>query len=84
MNCPSVVILDLIEPGKNGLNLLRKIKRRAPACEVIIVSAFGETAILEEAMAAGAFDFLNKPVKRKAILDAVQRASKKIKESAIV
>jgi DNA-binding NtrC family response regulator len=70
----AIILLDLKMPGKSGLELLREIKAKAPEPKVIMVTAFGDTASYHEAMAGGAFDYLNKPVKRKVILDAVHRA----------
>ncbi|MGH7596668.1 MAG: response regulator [bacterium] len=69
-----LVVLDLKIPGKSGLELLREIKTNTPDTEVIIVTAYGEAASRGEAIAAGAFEYLNKPVKRNAILEASQRA----------
>ena len=56
-----VVLLDLVMPGRDGLDTLREIKFRKPLTEVIILSGKGteETAI--EGMKRGAFDFLTKP-----------------------
>ncbi len=70
----ALIVLDLKMPGKSGLEVLREIKTKAPESKVIIVTAFGDSASYREAMAAGAFDYLNKPVKRKTILEASQRA----------
>jgi DNA-binding NtrC family response regulator len=68
------IVLDLKLPGKSGLELLREIKAKAPEAKVIIVTAFGDTLSRHEALEAGAFDYLNKPVKRKSILEIVSRA----------
>jgi DNA-binding NtrC family response regulator len=69
-----LVILDLKLPGKSGLELLREIKTTMPDTRVIVVTSYGDAASRFEAMAAGAFEYLNKPVKRNAILGASQRA----------
>jgi len=56
-----VVVLDLVMPGRSGLETLQEIKSRKPLTEVIMLSGRGteETAI--EGMRRGAFDFLAKP-----------------------
>ena len=56
-----VVVLDLVMPGRDGLETLQEIKLRKPLTEVIMLSGKGteETAI--EGMRRGAFDFLTKP-----------------------
>lgn len=69
-----LIILDLKMPGKTGLELLREIKQKTPESKVIIVTAFGDLTKYLEAMDAGAFEFLNKPIKRKVILEYAKRA----------
>lgn len=60
---PDLVILDLIMPGANGLEVLAKI-RTDPAkgdTPVIILTAKGQDTDREAALAGGADDFLTKP-----------------------
>ncbi|MCM8812433.1 MAG: sigma-54 dependent transcriptional regulator [Candidatus Omnitrophica bacterium] len=56
-----IVLSDMKMPHLNGLELLREIKRRAPAIEVVMMSAYGEIESAVEAMKLGAFDFITKP-----------------------
>lgn len=70
----SLVVLDLKMPGKSALELLREIKAKTPEAEVIIVTAFGDTTSYQQTMDAGAYAYLDKPVKRKEILESAQRA----------
>jgi DNA-binding NtrC family response regulator len=69
-----LIILDLKMPGKTGMDVLREIKEKTPEAKVIVVTAFGDLAKYLEAMDAGAFEFLNKPIKRKVILEYAKRA----------
>lgn len=69
-----LLVLDLEIPGKSGLELLREVKMKARDTAVIIVTAHGETNRRDETLAAGAFEYLDKPVKRHTILEAAQRA----------
>jgi DNA-binding NtrC family response regulator len=69
-----LVVLDLQIPGKSGVELLREIRVKSPDTQVIVVTVYGDTTSCFEAQAAGAFECLNKPVKRNAILEASQRA----------
>ncbi|MFQ5824799.1 MAG: response regulator [bacterium] len=69
-----LILLDLKMPGKSGLDLLREITEKTPESKVIIVTAYGELASYREAMDAGAFSYLIKPVKRKEILENANRA----------
>jgi two-component system response regulator AtoC len=74
-------VLDLKMPGKSGLEVLREIKTKAPEAKVIVVTAFGDSASYHEAMAIGACDYLNKPVKRKEILEASEKALTRFQNS---
>ena len=69
-----VMVLDLNLPGKPGLELLREIKAKAPETKIIVVTAYGDAAGRQAALESGAFEFLNKPVKRKAVLEMVKKA----------
>ena len=71
---PDVMVLDLMMPGIDGIEVLRRIKQTHPNVEVIILSGHGSER--EEQMAAnlGAFAFLRKPVNIE-ILAQVMRAA---------
>lgn len=76
-----LIVLDLKMPGKSGLEVLREIKTKTPDSKVIVVTAFGDSTSHREAMAIGACDYLNKPVKRKEILEASRKALTRFKNS---
>jgi len=57
-----LVISDLRMPGVSGLDLLRQVRLRYPEAIVIILTAFGTVETAVEAMKAGAYDYLTKPV----------------------
>ena len=59
---PDLVITDLKMPGMSGLDLLRKIRADYPEILVILVTAFGTVENAVEAMKAGAYDYITKPV----------------------
>jgi DNA-binding NtrC family response regulator len=73
-NAFMAMVLDLNLPGKPGLELLREIKAKAPETRIIVITAYGDAASRQSALEAGAFDFLNKPVKRETILEIVKKA----------
>jgi DNA-binding NtrC family response regulator len=60
---PEVLVTDLKLPGMDGLGLLREVKGRDPLVEVLVLTAYGTVETAVEAMRAGAFDFLTKPVR---------------------
>jgi DNA-binding NtrC family response regulator len=57
-----LVITDLRMPGMSGLELLRAIRSGYPDVVVIIMTAFGAIDTAVDAMRAGAFDYITKPV----------------------
>ncbi len=69
-----LVITDHRLPGLPGIELLGEIRRCSPRSAVILVTAYGDDAIRHRAREAGAFAFLDKPVKREEILTLVAQA----------
>ncbi len=58
---PQVIVLDIMMPGMDGIELLGKIKEAWPQIPVIMLSVVGKAATIVEAMSLGASDYLNKP-----------------------
>jgi two-component system, NtrC family, response regulator HydG len=70
-----VAIVDLMMPNLDGLELCERIRRRRPALEVVVMTAFGSIENAVKAMRAGAFDFLTKPFpSNDAVLIVVEKA----------
>ncbi len=58
---PDLVTLDVVLPGMDGLELLRRLKQRLPEVPVVMLSGHGHARTIVEAMRLGASDFLRKP-----------------------
>ena len=71
---PMVVLTDVRMPGMSGLDLLRAIRERATATEVILITGHGDVPMAVEAMRDGAFDFLQKPYVPDQLVKALRRA----------
>ena len=74
-----MVFLDLLMPPPNGVETLRKLKRIQPDLDVVIVTAFCDTAMMDEALELGPMTILKKPVDREAfsaLLDGVTARAK--------
>ena len=56
-----LVILDLMLPGRPGLEVLRELRRMRPALPVILLTAKGEVEDRVEGLDSGATDYLSKP-----------------------
>ena len=71
---PDVITLDVVLPGMDGLETLRRIKQRAPEVPVIMISGHGQARTIVEAMRLGATDFLRKPFEVEELELAFQKA----------
>ena len=61
-DAPDVVLLDIEMPGLNGVAALNAIRAMAPDLKVIMVSGTTDTDLSKRALAAGAFDYVTKPI----------------------
>jgi DNA-binding NtrC family response regulator len=68
-----LVVLDLLMPGINGIEVLKEIKRFSPHSIVILITAFGSIENAVDAMRAGAFDYITKPFNLSDVSFAVKR-----------
>jgi two-component system, chemotaxis family, CheB/CheR fusion protein len=69
------VITDARMPGIGGLELIERLTEMQPSSlPVIMMTAYGDVAMAVTAMKAGAFDFLQKPVRQSELLDCIERA----------
>jgi DNA-binding response OmpR family regulator len=67
---PSLVLLDLVMPGIDGLQTLEQIRQIHPAAKVVMLSCVTDTRKVVQAIRLGAHDYITKPF-QKAELDAV-------------
>jgi DNA-binding NtrC family response regulator len=69
-----VVLLDLLMPGLDGIEVLRRLKKIDPAAAVIIITAYGSVESAIDAMKIGALDYIQKPFKHDDLLLTIGRA----------
>lgn len=68
---PGCLILDVRMPGYSGLDLQNQLAASGNAKPIIFVTGHGDIPMSVQAMKAGAIDFLTKPFRDQALLDAV-------------
>ena len=69
-----VVLLDLLMPGMDGIEVLKKIRKIDPLMPVIIITAYGSVESAIVAMKIGALDYVQKPFKHDDLLLAIEKA----------
>jgi len=58
---PGIVIADLVMPGMDGIELMKRAKDILPDVEVIIITAYGSIPTAISAIREGAYDYIEKP-----------------------
>ncbi len=69
-----LVVSDLAMPGTDGMDLLRYVRERFADLAVIMITAHGSIASAVEAVRAGAYDYLTKPILDDQVRAVVRRA----------
>ncbi len=68
------VLTDLMMPGTSGIELLRAIKEVSPDTEVVLMTAYATVEVAVQAMREGAYDFIEKPLKRMQVVKSMRKA----------
>ena len=69
---PDIVIVDLMMPRLNGLELTRRIKEERPQTKILLMSAYTEDTYRRIALVSGADGFVNKNLIRTGLLPAIR------------
>jgi two-component system response regulator AtoC len=74
---PDVIVLDVMMPGLDGIETLRRIRQLDEHVPVVMLSVVGKASTIVEAMQLGALDFLNKPFAEDELLATLSRVLEK-------
>ncbi len=69
-----LILLDLLMPGMDGIEVLKRLKKIDPQVVVIIITAYASIESAIAAMKTGAYDYIQKPFKHDELLLVVERA----------
>jgi DNA-binding NtrC family response regulator len=72
-----VVLTDLMMPGMDGISLIKALATVSPDSEVVVMTAYGTVESAVAAMREGAYDFVEKPLKRVQIVKTVRKAAER-------
>ena len=75
-----VVVLDVLMPGKSGIDTLKEIKKIKPLIQVIMLTGHATVETAIEGMKMGAFDYLMKPVEITTLVTKITQANNLKKE----
>ncbi|HEX6182390.1 MAG TPA: ATP-binding protein [Pyrinomonadaceae bacterium] len=67
-------VVDIVLPGKSGVELLRELRGREPYVPVVMITGEPNSALVPEIVRAGAYDYIAKPILKDALIKAVARA----------
>jgi two-component system chemotaxis response regulator CheY len=70
---PDLVTMDIIMPEMNGIDAVRKIMESDSQAKIVMCSALGQQALVQEAIAAGAKDFLIKPFNAARVVEVIAK-----------
>ncbi len=68
---PDGVLLDMKIPGMDGIEILKRLKSKMPNVPVVMMTAYGELDLIQEAMKLGAAHYFTKPFDIYEVRDAV-------------
>ncbi|MFH1977653.1 MAG: response regulator [Pseudomonadota bacterium] len=74
---PRIVLTDIKMPGMNGIEVLRRIKQIDPTAEVIVITGHGDMDLAIQALNLDATDFINKPIQRHLLEQALKSAQER-------
>src|SRR6267143_796293 len=80
-----LLLLDVSLPDRNGLDLLKEVRRRDPGLSVVLITAYGSIDMARAAFKSGALDYITKPWSNDELLAQVAQAveSRRLREENV-
>lgn len=73
---PDVILLDLVLPDLNGIEVTRRVRAAQPECRILLLTSFAEDTNVVAAMQAGAAGYLLKDILRADLVTAIQKVAR--------
>ncbi|MDH3520647.1 MAG: response regulator [Myxococcales bacterium] len=74
---PDVVTMDIVMPRRSGIDAVKGIMQLDPKACVVMCSALGQESLVQEALQAGARDFIVKPFKPESVVTTIAKVIEK-------
>ncbi|MBN1404902.1 MAG: response regulator [Candidatus Omnitrophica bacterium] len=68
-----IILMDIKMPKRDGLNMLKQVKRDFPGVSVIMITGYQTAEIAAEAIKLGALDYIVKPIDSKQVLTSIRK-----------
>ena len=72
-NPPDLLLLDIMMPRMNGIEVLRKVREIAPSTSIVMITAFGDVETYLDSMDLGACEYVNKPFEHEELISTITR-----------
>jgi len=69
---PDIILLDIILPDSNGLDLLESIITACPDSKVVVCSSIGEAQVIQKSLDLGAKAYIQKPFTPEKVADVLE------------
>jgi two-component system chemotaxis response regulator CheY len=77
MHHPDLVTMDIVMPRRSGIDAVKGILELEAKARVVMCSALGQETLVNEALQAGALDFIVKPFKPDAVIKTLRKVLEK-------
>ena len=71
---PDIILLDLKMPGINGIETLRRIRKKDPDVIVIIITGYGDAETIRDAAELNVYEYMAKPFNNETVMKILKEA----------